>query len=82
MQAKIWNHAQWVKETDPKALRGMFDELLRKAGFNVLSCTEHHFSPQGYTAYGCFPRATLPFIRFLSSGEHTSNCQAATLTFI
>ena len=67
MQAKIWNHAQWVKEPDPKALRGMFDELLRKAGFNVLSCTEHHFSP---------------FIRFLSSGEHTSNCQAATLTFI
>ena len=50
MQAKIWNHTQWVKETDPKALRGMFDELLRKAGFNVLSCTEHHFSPQGYTA--------------------------------
>lgn len=50
MQAKIWNHAQWVKETDPIALRGMFDELLRKAGFNVLSCTEHHFSPQGYTA--------------------------------
>ncbi|WP_416421125.1 S-adenosylmethionine decarboxylase family protein [Phocaeicola vulgatus] len=23
---------------------------IRKAGFNVLSCTEHHFSPQGYTA--------------------------------
>ena len=64
MQAKIWNHAQWVKETDPKALRGMFDELLRKGAL----CRS--------------PRATLPFIRFLSSGEHTSNCQAATLTFI
>ena len=82
MQAKIWNHAQWVKETDPKALRGMFDELLRKAGFNVLSCTELISAHKVTRLYGCFPRATLPFIRFLSSGEHTSNCQAATLTFI
>ena len=82
MQAKIWNHAQWVKETDPKALRGMFDELLRKAGFNVLSCTEHHFSPQGYTALWLLSESHFAVHTFLSSGEHTSNCQAATLTFI
>ena len=44
MQAKIWNHAQWVKETDPKALRGMFDELLRKA--------ESHFAVHTFPEFG------------------------------
>lgn len=43
MQAKIWNHSQWISETEPTALREQFDMLLRKAGFNILRCTEHHF---------------------------------------
>lgn len=28
----------------------MFDNLLRRSGFNVLNVLEHHFHPQGYTA--------------------------------
>lgn len=28
----------------------MFDEILRRSGFNVLNVSEHHFHPQGYTA--------------------------------
>jgi S-adenosylmethionine/arginine decarboxylase-like enzyme len=28
----------------------MFDEILRRSGFNVLNVSEHHFQPQGYTA--------------------------------
>ena len=49
MQAKIWNFSQWIKETDPKRLRDIFDEALRKSGFNVLCFTDHHFQPQGVT---------------------------------
>ena len=50
MQAKIWNHRQWVNETDPDTLRAFYDKTLREAGFKVLACSDHHFEPQGYTA--------------------------------
>lgn len=50
MQAKIWNFSEWIQETNPQKIRQMFDEWLRKAGFNILCFTDHHFIPQGYTA--------------------------------
>ena len=50
MQAKIWNHSQWVSETNPETLRKFYGEALKQAGFNVLSCSDHHFETQGYTA--------------------------------
>lgn len=50
MQAKIWNDSKWIQETNPQKIREMFDELLKKSGFNILCFTDHHFTPQGYTA--------------------------------
>ena len=50
MQARIWNNSTWVSETDPAELKELFDVLLRACGFKVLSYTEHHFQPQGFTA--------------------------------
>lgn len=50
MQAKIWNHSEWIQETSPLKLKYMFDEMLRKSGFNILCFVDHHFTPQGYTA--------------------------------
>lgn len=49
MQAKIWNFSEWIQKTNPSKIRQMFDEALRKSGFNILRFAEHHFSPQGYT---------------------------------
>ena len=49
MQAKIWNYSEWLRETNPQKLRTLFDNALRKAGFNILCFTDHHFTPQGYT---------------------------------
>lgn len=49
MNARIWNDAGWIKETDPKTLRVTFDVALKEAGFNILEICEHHFSPFGYT---------------------------------
>ena len=50
MQAKIWNYSEWLQETNPQKLRTLFDNALRKAGFNILCFTDHHFTPQGYKA--------------------------------
>lgn len=50
MQAKIWNDSKWIQETNPQKIRELFDELLKKSGFNILCFTDHHFTPQGYTA--------------------------------
>jgi len=49
MQAKIWNFNKWIPETDPDALRGVYDRRLQDAGFTVLQTLEHHFTPQGFT---------------------------------
>ena len=49
MEAKIWNHSQWITETKPEALTTRFDKYLRAAGFNVLCFLDHHFQPQGWT---------------------------------
>ena len=38
-----------IQETNPQKIRQMFDEALRKSGFNILCFTDHHFTPQGYT---------------------------------
>lgn len=40
----------WIEETNPVKLHKEFDAKLTAAGFNVLSHTEHHFQPQGWTA--------------------------------
>jgi len=49
MQAKIWNYSEWIMETNPETIKTLFDGLLRQSGFKVLTESEHHFSPQGYT---------------------------------
>lgn len=50
MQAKIWNNSAWIRETNPTEIRNKYDNLLKRAGFNILCFTDHHFTPQGYTA--------------------------------
>lgn len=50
MEARIWNDSTWISETDPLALKTLFDELLRSCGFKILNYTEYHFQPQGFTA--------------------------------
>lgn len=50
MQAKIWQHSEWITRTAPSELRPLFDHMLNQAGFKVLEVVEHHFQPQGYTA--------------------------------
>jgi len=50
MKAQIYNYAIWVNETNPKALKDKYNELLSQSGFNVLEVVEKHFEPFGYTA--------------------------------
>lgn len=50
MKANIWNHSEWVAETEPDVLRRMYGGLLRDAGFKVLDFVDYKFKPYGYTA--------------------------------
>jgi len=50
MKAEMHNHSAWIDETDPKVLHKYFSKMLKIAGFDVLSMTENHFKPQGYTS--------------------------------
>lgn len=49
MQAKIYNFADWIAETQPEILTPLFDEMIALSGFTVLDTIEHHFEPQGFT---------------------------------
>lgn len=49
MQPKIWNYSAWIAETNPQKIRALFDRLLEECKFNILSVTDRHFQPQGYT---------------------------------
>jgi len=50
MTAQMFNHQEWVEETNPFTLREKYTEMLKAAGFGVLSFVEYHFEPFGYTA--------------------------------
>ena len=49
MKAEIYNHQQWITETDSFELFTTYNQLLRDSGFTVLGFVEHHFDPQGWT---------------------------------
>lgn len=50
MEAQMFNHQEWVEETDPFLLRKRYTNLLEQSGFSILSFVEYHFEPYGYTA--------------------------------
>lgn len=50
MRAKMYNFSCWTTKTNSVELCRHFAKLLNKSGFSVLDVTEHHFTPQGYTA--------------------------------
>ena len=77
MQAKIWNFNKWIPETDPDALRGVYDRRLQDAGFTVLKTLEHHFTPQGFTKLYLLCESHFAIHTFPEEGK-ISNCQAVT----
>ncbi len=50
MKAQMFNHKDWIDETNPYKIRKKYNRLLKKSGFGVLSFVEYHFEPYGYTA--------------------------------
>lgn len=46
---QIYNHQEWVSETNPELLVRQLRSILEKSGYTVVNFVEHHFSPQGYT---------------------------------
>jgi S-adenosylmethionine decarboxylase len=49
MEAKIYNHQQWIPLTDPKQLRYIFDAMLIESGHKIINVVQHEWQPQGYT---------------------------------
>ena len=46
----MYNHREWVKETNPQILKENYTLILNKSGFNVIDNIEHYFNPFGYTS--------------------------------
>ena len=50
LKPQIFNIRCWVKEVEPRPLKTVFNKLLKKTDFNILSFSEHNFPVEGYTA--------------------------------
>lgn len=81
MQAKIWNFSQWITETEPQKISEKFDAALRKAGFNILCCTEHHFQPFGYTALWLLTESHFAVHTFPEFGKSYIELSSCNLEF-
>ena len=81
MQAKIWNDSKWIQETNPQKIRELFDELLKKSGFNILCFTDHHFTPQGYTALWLLSESHFAVHTFPECGRSYIELSSCNLDF-
>jgi len=50
LKAEIFNLQKWILSTDAELIVRVLKKSLLKANFEIINFTEHHFSPQGYTA--------------------------------
>lgn len=50
MKAQMYNYKEWIEETNPFILREKYTKLLKDSGFGILTFSEYHFEPFGYTA--------------------------------
>ena len=76
----IYNFRVWISETHAANLKKVFDNLLKQAGYGVVGFTEHHFSPQGYTALWLLSESHLAVHTFPEEQKtyaELSGCSAA-----
>jgi len=76
----MFNHSEWINETDPFILRNYYNNILKESEFGVLSFVEYHFEPFGYTALWLlseshfaihtFPEENKSYIELSSCIEH------------
>jgi S-adenosylmethionine/arginine decarboxylase-like enzyme len=79
MKAQIFNHQEWIEETDPYKLKDKYDKILKDSGFGILKYVEHYFEPFGYTglwllseshfAIHTFPEENISYIELSSCVE-------------
>ena len=80
MTAKIWNKSWWIKETREKALDRFFDDLVNRAGFNVVGTMDYEFTPYGYTRLWLLSESHLALHTFPEEGKtyvELSSCNRA-----
>ena len=82
MQAKIWNHRQWVNETDPDTLRAFYDKTLREAGFRFSPVLTTILNRMATRLCGFFLRAISRFTLSLSLNSRILNFQVSTWSSI
>lgn len=59
----------------------MFDNILRRSGFNVLNVLEHHFQPQGYTALWLLSESHFAVHTFPEAGRSYIELSSCNLEF-
>lgn len=69
MKAEIWNKTGWIKETNPKQLKFLFEGLLKEAGFNIKGFKEHSYNPFGYSAIWLITESHLAVHTFPEEGK-------------
>jgi len=69
MNALIYNHVEWITETNPSILFTNIDRLLRASGYTILNHIEHFFDPHGYTCLWLLAESHLALHTFPEHGK-------------
>lgn len=69
MKAQIWNKRKWIKEVDPYILKNKYSQMIKESGFTILSFTEHHFMPVGWTGIWLLAESHLAIHTFPEEGK-------------
>ena len=80
MKAEIYNHKQWISETDPEILMYYFWNVLKESSFTILDFIEYKFDPEGYTAIWLLAESHFALHTFPEEGKtyiELSSCSKA-----
>ncbi|NEQ98174.1 MAG: spermidine synthase [Cyanothece sp. SIO2G6] len=90
MQAQIFEHSTWIKETNPKIVKHQMQNLLNQSKFSIVGFMEHHFELQGYTAVWLlgeshlaihtFPEQSKTYLQISSCNSDKHNIFCASLS--
>lgn len=79
MKAEIFHYNNWLMEINPEQLRPKLHKMLEESGFWVITVSDHHFDPTGYTCMWMLGESHLALHTFPEEGYsylELSSCNA------
>lgn len=82
IEAKIYNHQEWIGEIDPENLKSIYQNKLTESGFKIVNFSEHYFPNQGYTCFWLLAESHLAIHTFPDAGKSYVELSSCNQSFL